>query len=207
MHIPKLFKQEDKAELIKQMKETTFANLISNGTEGVEVNHLPLCVVEEEGKLFLFGHIAKANSLWKKTLDANEVVATFNGPHCYISPNHYPTKKVTGKAVPTWNYIVVHARGKISFIEDKEWILNSIEILTNEQEEGSHSPWKIEDAPRDYTQKLLTAIVGVKIEVTSLEGQWKLSQNQPIENSQGVISALSSSEDPYQREVAQRMKL
>ena len=115
----------------------------------------------------------------------------FNGPNCYISPNNYPTKKDTGKAVPTWNYMVVHVKGNISFIDDNEWIYEMLDTLTQEHESQQVIPWSIKDAPASYIQKMLSVLVGIKIEIIYINSQWKLSQNQPDINQSGVVEGLS----------------
>jgi len=142
-------------------------------------------------KVFLQGHIAKVNNLWKNLENGTEVLVVFSGPNCYVSPNYYPTKKQHGKAVPTWNYVTVHAKGQLSFVHDDVWNLQMINALTDQHEASQKKPWSIADAPADYIQKMLPAIVGLQIDVSSIVGQWKLSQNQPEQNQQGVFEGLS----------------
>lgn len=195
MFIPRMFKQDNIENLLQLMEQYPFATLISHSETGIDATHLPMFVVQKADKYYLKAHIAKANPLWKSVKNGSDVLITFHGPNCYISPNHYPTKKQTGKAVPTWNYVVVQVKGTMSFIHDSEWIFNAIETLTNIHESGQSQPWSISDAPDEYIQKMIPAIVGIEIEVTSIIGQWKLSQNQPQVNQDGVIEALSQSTD------------
>jgi len=197
MHIPKKFKQENIAELKHLIQKYPFATLVTHSNSGLEANHIPFVLKEIDGKQLLQGHIARANPLWQNLSDGSEVLAVFNGPNYYISPNHYPTKKETGKAVPTWNYIHVHVKGTLSYIHDSEWLYNMIDKLTQQHESGRLEPWSIEDAPEDYIQKMLPAIVGLEINITSIEGQWKLSQNQPVENREGVIKGLLQEDDHH----------
>ncbi len=191
MHIPRKFKQENIEELIALMKSYSFANVCVQGSGGLEVHHLPMAVSEIGDQLYLNAHIAKANPLWKNVCDGDPCLVVFNGPHSYISPNYYPTKAENGKAVPTWNYVAVHAKGLMQFVHEPEWIFNIIDLLTTEQEKSQLQPWSIADAPREYIDKMLPALVGIKIEVTHLEGQWKLSQNQPQINQVGVVAGLN----------------
>ncbi|WP_182406316.1 FMN-binding negative transcriptional regulator [Psychrobacter sp. GP33] len=202
MHIPKQFKQENDTELLELMREYPFATLITHSTSGMEANHLPISLSWQEDKLYLHAHIAKVNCLWQSVAKSSEVLVVFNGPNCYISPNHYPTKQQTGKAVPTWNYVAVHVKGSISFINDAAWIYQALENLTDEHEFGLDNPWAISDAPAPYIDKMLPAIVGIEIAVTSITGQWKLSQNQPLVNQVGVIDGLSASTKQNDKTVA-----
>ena len=138
----------------------------------------------------LRGHIARSNSLWR-ALDANSsILAIFSGADHYISPSWYPSKRLDGRVVPTWNYNAVHVRGQIRFIEDPSWLRALVESLTDEHEAGSSHPWKMSDAPADYLQSMLQAIVGVEIAVTSIEGKFKASQNRPAADRTGVAQAL-----------------
>ncbi len=202
MHIPTKFQQHDPALLNDIIVTYPFATLITHSDQGLEVNHIPFYLDQNRDKEFIQGHIATANPLWKNVNDKSEVLIVFQGPNCYISPNHYPTKNETGKAVPTWNYVAVHVRGVMSYIHDEEWKLNMINNLTSQHEAGQPSPWSISDAPEIYIQKMLPAIVGLEIKVTSITGQWKLSQNQPERNIRGVIAGLYQNSDSNSQKVA-----
>lgn len=131
MHIPKKFEQNDPSQFKKFIHNYPFATLITNSESGLEANHIPFFLNQSKGKDVLQGHIAKVNPLWKNVKDKLDVLVVFNGPNCYVSPNHYPTKKETGKAVPTWNYVTVHVKGIMSCIHDKQWNLNMINNLTS----------------------------------------------------------------------------
>ena len=206
MFIPKRFNQDNIEELIALMEKYSFATLVTQTDEGVEATHLPMIISNVADKLYLKAHIAKANPLWKSVANGADVLVIFNGPNCYISPSHYPTKKETGKAVPTWNYAVVHVTGTISFIHDREGVYDIIDTLTTKHEMGTRDPWSISDAPEQYIQKMLPAIVGIEIDVSSILGQWKLSQNQPEVNQRGVVEGLSASIDANMGEVAEMVK-
>lgn len=195
MHIPKKFKQDDLDTLKKLIVEAPFASLITSSKTGLEANHLPFILKESEGKTLLQGHIAKANPLWQNLEDQADVLVVFNGPNCYVSPNYYPTKKEHGKAVPTWNYVCVHVKGVVSFIYDDAWNLQMLNALTTVHEASQKKPWSVADAPKEYIQKMLSAIVGIEIDVASIVGQWKLSQNQPVQNQRGIVEGLSKEAD------------
>mgnify|MGYP003635651995 CR=1 FL=1 len=192
MYIPKAFQQEDSAVLHELVAEYPLASLITHSPTGIEVNHIPFFLTESKRKLSLQGHIAKANPLWKNIKDKAQVLLVFHGPNCYISPNYYPTKKEQGKAVPTWNYVAVHVKGLLSYRFDTEFKLEMLNNLTIQHEQNQDKPWSIRDAPVQYIQRMLPAIVGLEIEILSITGKWKVSQNQPEINKQGVVAGLSN---------------
>lgn len=195
MHIPSKFNQKDESELKGVIREYPFATLITQSKTGIDANHFPVIFNCVDGKDVIQAHIAKANKIWEMVEEGSDVLLIFNGPNCYISPNYYPTKKESGKAVPTWNYVVVHVKGRISFIHNEKWIYNMIDSLTNIHELNQDIPWSMADAPDTFIKKMLPAIVGIEISIDSIEGQWKLSQNQPEVNKLGVVKGLEKHED------------
>ena len=206
MYVPKHFEQQDRGALLELMRLHPFATLIVLHESGTFVEHIPLLVSETgDRNLVLKGHVAKANPVWKAER-AGSCIAVFHGPSSYISPSAYPSKKEHGRVVPTWNFVTVHASGTIEYIHDASWKLSFLETLTNEQESNQSQPWSVHDAPEEFTSRMLGAIVGFEIRVESLEGKWKLSQNQPAENYQGVIEALSDSGNPFSQAVANLMR-
>ncbi len=195
MYIPKHFEQTDTEELNALIRHYPFATLSWCGKDCPDAMHLPLLLSGNGSEQRLLGHIAKANSLWQSVSDGEPVLAIFHGPNQYISPNYYATKSVHERVVPTWNYAVVHVRGRLFFKHDADEIRSILQVLTTEHESRQSSPWKIDDAPEKYTRTLLRAIVGLELQIDSIEGKWKLSQNQPIENRRSVHDALSSKAD------------
>lgn len=193
MHIPKNFEQNDPEQLKTVIRDYSFATLITHSDAGLEANHIPMVLVESGNQDFLQGHLALANPLWKSIKDGSNVLVVFHGPNSYISPNYYPTKQETGKVVPTWNYVAVHVKGVMNCIHDDDWKMDLITRLTDQHEAAQEKPWSVSDAPEDYTRRMLPAIVGIEIEITSIVGKWKVSQNQPEKNKQGVITGLSES--------------
>ena len=170
------------------------AALVTQSSRGLVCDHVPL-LVRADGSQFgaLVGHVARANPLWQDFDPAARVLAIFQGPAAYITPAWYPTKAETGKAVPTWNYAVVHAQGTLRVIEDRAWLRAQVEALTAHNESPRAQPWAVADAPADYIEAMLGAIVGIEIAVTNLRGKWKVSQNQPARNQEGVIAGLEES--------------
>jgi len=182
MYVPEHFR-EDRADVLQQaMREIAFATLI---TPGLEANHLPMLL----GKSVLRGHVARANPVWKG--GDGEALAIFLGPHAYVSPNWYPSKAETGKAVPTWNYLTVHARGSIRWTQHADWLRAHVTALSDAHEAPREEPWKVGDAPASYIDALLRAIVGFELIVTGLEGKWKLSQNREAGDRAGVHEGFS----------------
>ncbi len=185
-YVPGHFRVEDAATLERFVAENGFATLVSTGPEGLWTSHVPLLVGRgSDGRLRLEGHMARANAHWESLESAAEVLAIFGGPHAYVSPSwyaHHPS-------VPTWNYAVVHARGKARIVEP-EALPALLGRLTRKYEEGRPAPWRMEDQPADFTPRLMAAIVGFEIAVERLEGKFKLSQNRRPADLEGVIAAL-----------------
>jgi transcriptional regulator len=160
---------------------------------GLTANLIPLQAqlrAETGGRLL--GHIARANSLWRHLRDGASVLAIFTGSEHYISPSWYPSKKEHGKAVPTWNYATMHVHGSIRFIDDKTWLRNFVASLTDQFEQGRVNRWHIEDAPADYLEGMLRAIVGFEIDISRIEGKFKGSQNRSTSDRAGARDALSA---------------
>lgn len=193
MYTPKHF-EEPRIEVMHELMRTRpLATLVTLSSGGLEANHIPLHLVDTPAPFgTLRGHVARANPLWRDFATDVEVLAIFHGPDSYITPNWYATKQQTGKVVPTWNYAVVHAYGTLRIIDDATWVRAQLEALTAHNEAGFDHPWSVSDAPREYTDKLLEAIVGFEIVITKLSGKWKVSQNQPAQNQTGVIAGLNN---------------
>ena len=187
MYLPKHFAEDDVARMHALMRAHPLATLISHGPDGLNANHIPLLLAD--GKLQ--GHVARANPLWKVGNVAGEVLVIFHGHESYISPSGYATKAEHGKVVPTWNYVAVHAYGDLRVIDDPDWIFGQISALTAANEAALAQPWAVTDAPADYIEKMLGAIVGIEITITSLLGKWKVSQNQPPANQASLTKALA----------------
>ena len=187
MYLPKHFAEDDVAKMHALMRAHPLATLISHGPDGLNANHIPLLLAD--GKLQ--GHVARANPLWKVGNVAGEVLVIFHGHESYISPSGYATKAEHGKVVPTWNYVAVHAYGDLRVIDDPAWIFGQISALTGANEAVLPQPWAVTDAPADYIERMLGAIVGIEIGITRLLGKWKVSQNQPPANQTSLTKALA----------------
>ncbi len=207
MYVPSHF-AETRVEVLHQlMRAHPLATLVTLTSEGLNANHIPMLLDPDPvpfGKLC--GHVARANNLWRDVSPAVEALAIFQGPEAYITPSWYQTKQETGKVVPTWNYAVVHAYGTIRVIEEQAWLRALVERLTDEQEAKKADPWQVADAPRDYVDGLLPAIVGIEISLTRLQGKWKMSQNQNEANRAGVINGLRQTDDAQAHAMADLIK-
>ncbi|MBK5295055.1 MAG: FMN-binding negative transcriptional regulator [Acidobacteriia bacterium] len=192
MYNPASFVEARLEVLAVAIERHPLAALVTLGPAArISASHLPLLFYPAEGPMgTLRGHMARANPQWIDHVPGSEALAIFAGPQHYISPNWYPSKKEHGKVVPTWNYVVVHARGQVTFPQDPQWLLANVTALTDAQEKHSEDAWKVSDAPADFIGGLLRAIVGIELRITSLEGKWKASQNRPEEDRRGVMAAL-----------------
>ena len=191
MYLPKHF-EETRVQVIHDLiRAHPLGALVTLTSRGLVANHIPL-EIEPDPAPFgtLRGHVARANPLWRDFSRDVEALAIFQGPSVYVSPSWYRTKKETGKVVPTWNYAVVHAHGAVRFIDDRVWLRAFVERLTNRHEAGRRDPWKITDAPPDYIEMQLGAIVGLEIPISRLVGKWKVSQNRPARDREAVVDGL-----------------
>ena len=190
MYQPAHFNETDPATLLALMREFPLATLIRGGAE-LAADILPL-EVERVGEGWrVTGHVARANPLWREA-DGQPVLLMFQGPQAYVSPNWYPSKFQHGKAVPTWNYAMVQVHGTLRAIEDTQWLRAFVTRLTERHETGRPVPWHVADAPADYLDAMLKAIVGIEIEVTRVDGKFKLSQNRDAEDRTGVVLGLEA---------------
>ena len=193
MYLPQHFEQPDPAALRLLMQAHPLAALVTHAADGgFSADHIPLEFVAGAGEHgTLRGHVARANPLWRHA-GGRAVLAVFQGPQAYISPTWYATKAATHKVVPTWNYAVVHAQGRLRAIEDTDWLLALVTRLTTQHEAGRNPPWAVADAPADFVQQMLRAIVGIEIALTGLVGKWKVSQNRGQADRHGVTAGLAA---------------
>lgn len=191
MFQPPIFREERIEVMHDLMKEHPFATLVSSENGHLSADHLPFAVhseLSENG--ILRGHIAAGNPLCRGTQERMDVLAVFQGPQAYVSPSWYPSKQEHGKAVPTWNYAVVHAYGVLRFSKDPDWLKDHLVELTSRNESHRTSSWAVSDAPSDYLARQLKGIVGIEIEVETLSGSWKVSQNKADQDRAGVVAGL-----------------
>ena len=182
MYVPDPFREARPDVLHETMRRIGFATLV---TQNLEANHLPMLL---DGNV-LRGHVARANPVWKS--GEGIALAIFLGPHGYVSPSWYPSKAQTGKAVPTWNYITVHAKGRIRWMQDADWLRAHVTALSNVHESARPEPWTIDEAPQSYIDAMLKGIVGFELEITQLDGKTKLTQNRDAADRDAVADAYA----------------
>lgn len=203
MYLPSLFEETRIEVLAGLIHEHPLATLITQNDAGLVANHIPMEFDPAPAPFgILRGHVARANPVWRETVAGSEVLLVFQGPSAYVTPAWYATKKQTGKVVPTWNYAVVHARGPLVVRDDPVWLRAFLEKLTDRHESGRTAPWKVGDAPEDFIRSQLRAIVGIEIPLTGLSGKWKMSQNRPPADREGVIRGLRERGGPSDAQIA-----
>ena len=189
--------------LAATIKRHPLATLVTVGkSTGVSASHIPLLYSADSSLGILRGHMARANRQWSDYLSGSEALAIFAGPQHYISPAWYASKKEHGRVVPTWNYVVVHVHGTLTLRQDPEWLLENVEALTNSQERHMDTPWQVSDAPPEFVDGLVKAIVGIEFKISRAQGKWKLSQNRSDADRMGVIAALEASSSTDARAMA-----
>ena len=191
MYIPRANEEDRIPILHKLIEDQPFASLITVGVSGLFASHIPMVLEQNSAMGVLKGHLSRANAQWRDYSPAVEALAIFSGPQHYITPTWYPEKQETGKVVPTWNYVVVHAYGHLKVVEDGEWLMAHLQRLTGIHEAESPVPWKIGDAPADYVASQIKGIVGLEMVIERLEGKWKVSQNRPERDRSGVAEGLA----------------
>lgn len=191
MYIPKHFEERQPEAIRALMAARPLATVVTLSSAGLVANHIPLHW-RDDGSPHgaLVGHVARANAMWSDFRPEVEALAIFQGPDAYITPSDYPAKRETGRVVPTWNYVAVHAYGRLRVIDDATWLRAQLEALTDHSEAPLAEPWRVDDAPADHTDKMMKAIVGIEIPIARIEAKWKTSQNQPAANREGVIAGL-----------------
>ena len=194
MYTPAHFEEAGESVMHSLIRSYPLATLITQAPAGINADHLPLLLVRTNDASVLQGHVAHANPLWAQVAAGAPVLAIFQGPSSYISPNWYPSKRRHGKVVPTWNYLVVHARGTIQWYHDARWLREHLEALT-EANERSDRPWHVSDAPTDFIDRMLSRIVGFEVRIAKLSGKWKLSQNRDEIDRRGVKDGLKAQAD------------
>ncbi|MBY0574302.1 MAG: FMN-binding negative transcriptional regulator [Undibacterium sp.] len=198
MYTPKHFSEPDLEVMSALIQNYPLGTLITVEEDGINANHLPfefIAPAQDTPFGSLRAHIARGNPLWKNLNSAQEVLVIFQGPSAYITPAWYEEKKLSGKVVPTYNYAVVHAHGKLQIMDDAQWLLRHLQSLTQQHESQQANPWQVSDAPDDYLQKMMTAIIGIEIPVTQLNGKWKTSQNRPAQDRSNIAAGLRLNDD------------
>ena len=206
MYIPQHFQEERPDVLARAIREIQFALLVTAVDGDYVASHVPMVLKNADGALTLEAHVARPNRHWTVLGSRPAALAVFQGPHTYVSPSWYESKRQHGKVVPTWNYVIVHAHGALEVVEDRDWLLAHLEDLVAANESGRDQPWAISDAPADFVDAMTRAIVGLRLTVRRLEGKWKMSQNRSQADRLGTMAGLSASADPQDQAVAAIMQ-
>ena len=196
MYLPGHFEETRIDTLHQLIRARPLATIVTLGSAGLNANHIPFELSAEPAPLgTLRGHVARANPLWRDFSENIDALIIFHGPQAYVSPSWYPTKQATGEVVPTYNYIVVHAYGRLQIIDDPRWLGGLVTRLTERFEAARAEPWHVTDAPDGFIENQLRGIVGIEIVISKLLGKWKASQNRPVVDREGVVKGLSGSND------------
>jgi transcriptional regulator len=208
------FKVEDPASLLAELCVVVPATLVTHGPDGFRASILPMLFDRDDGPHgMLRGHLARGNPQWREIEasiaaggdGAGEAMAIFDGPDAYVSPAWYEEKRLTGKVVPTWNYVTVQAHGTISTTHDPDWLIPHVGRLVARHEAGRPDPWSLADAPEDYVRTQARAIVGLELRITRIEAKEKLTQNRSAPDIKGAIEGLSAG-TPREQAVAEAMR-
>lgn len=203
MYEPPLHREEHLERQHALIRACPLGLLVSHGPQGLIANAVPFLIDPAASKLgTLQAHMARANPQWRDLAGSREALVVFQGADHYVSPSWYPTKQETHKVVPTWNYVMVQARGTVRVIEDEAWLRCQIAALTAKQEASREAPWSVEDAPADFIALQRRAIVGIEIEIGDIRGKWKTSQNRSAADRAGVVAGLEALEEGEARAMA-----
>jgi len=192
MYLPQHFEESRPDVLHELIRAQPLGLLMTMNDSGLQANPVPFILDPDPagGPGILRAHVARANPLWRKTRGDVDALVVFQGPQAYVSPNWYPSKAEHGKAVPTWNYVMVQARGPLRAIDDAAWVRAFVTRLTTRHEAVQARPWAVTDAPPEYIDTMTRAIVGIEITLTALTGKWKVSQNRSAADRAGVANGL-----------------
>lgn len=196
MYIPSHFEESDPDRLHALIANHPLGILVTHGASGLDANHLPFDLEARHGSLgVLHTHVARANCLWKDVASGDEVLVVFRAADAYISPNWYPSKHEHHRQVPTWNYMVAHAHGRVTVHDDERYLRGLVGRLTKRHEAAQPRPWRMGDSPQTFINEMLASIVGLEIEITRLVGKFKLGQNKETRDVLGAADALKAQGD------------
>jgi transcriptional regulator len=203
MYVPRLLEETDPAVLHGLIRAHPLGMWVTQAGSELIANHIPFLLDADRGPHgTLVGHVARANPVWESFSPTVASLVVFRGADSYITPSWYPSKRVHGRAVPTWNYAVVHASGMPRAIQDRDWMLRLVTRLTDAQEASRPEPWKVSDAPAEHVDRLLNNIVGIEIPIDRIVGKWKANQTSTPADKLGVIEGLVERGDSQSLQMA-----
>lgn len=208
LYNPAKHRIDDRIELLDFVRSYPFATLVSAKDGEPSISHLPMLVhkSDADSNPVLHGHLAKANEHWKEIGKGSDATAIFHGPQAYVTPQWYPSKLKHGKVVPTWNYSVVHAQGRIRTVNNRAWLHKHVSALTDQHEKEFAHRWYVTDAPEDFVERMLRVVVGLEMTIHKIEGKWKLNQNLNENDRIGVAGGLASRADADSQAVSALMR-
>lgn len=193
MYVPRHFEESRPEQLHSLIAEHPLGILVTQGPGGLDANHLPFELETREGSLgVLHTHVARTNPVWQNIASGDEVLVVFRAADAYISPNWYPSKHEQHRQVPTWNYIVAHAHGRVTVRDDERYLRGLVGRLTKRHEASQPDPWRMSDSPQAFINDMLASIVGLEIGITRLVGKSKLGQNKETRDVLGAAHALKA---------------
>lgn len=192
MYQPPAFREERLEVLHSLIRAHPLATLISAGPRGLEANLIPFTLIDAGPQGTLRAHLARANPQVEALRAGAETLIVFHGPHAYVTPSWYASRREHGRVVPTWNYVVVQVRGTPRVVEDSKWLRSQVEALTESQESPRPEPWHVADAPEAFITAQLEGILGIEIPIRSIEGKWKMSQNRSAADRRGVRDGMQA---------------
>ena len=193
MYVPPLFKEDRIDVLHAAIRQSGLGTLVTLTADGLIASHVPMLLDPEPAPYgTLLGHVARPNPQARGAVAGVQALAIFQGPDAYVTPSWYATKGETGKVVPTWNYVAIHAYGQVEFFDAADRLRAIVTRLTEREEAGRAEPWAVSDAPAGYVEGMLKGIVGFALPIARLEGKWKMSQNRPAADRAGVVAGLEA---------------
>jgi transcriptional regulator len=206
VYLPAHFAETDTDALHQLIRQSPLGTLVTLGADGLAADHVPFVLDARAGRYGrLLGHVARGNPVWRDHDPEREALVVFQSVEAYVSPGWYATKRETGEVVPTWNYAVVHAYGRINVHDDAKWVRGQAGMLTKQQEASLPAPWKMADAPPAFTAANLGQIVGLEIPIARLIGKLKAGQNRRDADREGAIAGLRATGDPGDAAMAELM--
>ena len=197
MYLPAHFEQSDPQAIAEAIAQNPLATLVTRDGEDLVADHVPFLLEGSPAPgARLIGHVAIANDVWRRAGEGARVLAVFQGPHAYVSPNWYPSKREHHRAVPTYNYVTVQINGSLHASQDPAVKRRAVEALTARMESTQPAPWKVADAPPDYLETMLAAIVAIELRIDRVQAKWKASQNRSADDRAGVAEALARETQP-----------
>lgn len=192
MYLPRQYEETRPEVMHALIAAHPLGALVMQGDDGLAADHLPFEIAPATAAAplgVLRAHVARANPLWR--LAGRPALVLFQGPQAYMPPALYDDKAINGKVVPTWNYAVVHVHGHLRVVDDRDWLLGLMTRLTDRHEQPRPAPWRVDDAPADYIDALVKAVVGIEIVIDRLEGKWKTSQNRSRDEQTRMAAGLA----------------